>query len=66
METSSFLNGREEEIELPKEPRSIEECVRILGSAEVWKNNLEFRGVGLTSTATSDLRTLTVHFPACK
>ncbi|XP_010003851.1 PREDICTED: 3-hydroxy-3-methylglutaryl-Coenzyme A reductase isoform X2 [Chaetura pelagica] len=34
VETSSFLNGKEEEIELPKEPRSIEECVRILGNAE--------------------------------
>nr|XP_010301507.1 PREDICTED: 3-hydroxy-3-methylglutaryl-Coenzyme A reductase isoform X2 [Balearica regulorum gibbericeps] len=34
VETSLFLNGREEEIELPKEPRSIEECVRILGNAE--------------------------------
>nr|XP_009504558.1 PREDICTED: 3-hydroxy-3-methylglutaryl-Coenzyme A reductase isoform X2 [Phalacrocorax carbo] len=33
-ETSSSLNGKEEEIELPKEPRSIEECVRILGNAE--------------------------------
>ncbi|NXJ40380.1 HMDH reductase, partial [Ciconia maguari] len=34
VETSSFLNGKEEEIELPKEPRSIEECVLILGNAE--------------------------------
>uniref|UniRef100_A0A8D0ESM8 3-hydroxy-3-methylglutaryl-coenzyme A reductase n=1 Tax=Strix occidentalis caurina TaxID=311401 RepID=A0A8D0ESM8_STROC len=34
VEASSFLNGKEEEIELPKEPRSIEECVRILGNAE--------------------------------
>ncbi|XP_074993882.1 3-hydroxy-3-methylglutaryl-Coenzyme A reductase isoform X3 [Calonectris borealis] len=34
VETSSFLNGKEEEIELPKEPRSIEECVCILGNAE--------------------------------
>ncbi|XP_009882558.1 PREDICTED: 3-hydroxy-3-methylglutaryl-Coenzyme A reductase isoform X2 [Charadrius vociferus] len=34
VETSSFPNGKEEEIELPKEPRSIEECVRILGNAE--------------------------------
>ncbi|XP_010118501.1 PREDICTED: 3-hydroxy-3-methylglutaryl-Coenzyme A reductase isoform X2 [Chlamydotis macqueenii] len=31
---TSFLNGKEEEIELPKEPRSVEECVRILGNAE--------------------------------
>lgn len=41
-ETSSVLNKKEEEIELPKEPRSIEECVRILGSTEVWKNRLFF------------------------
>ncbi|NWR23148.1 HMDH reductase, partial [Emberiza fucata] len=34
VETSSYLSGKEEEIELPKEPRSIEECVRILGNAE--------------------------------
>ncbi|XP_009959095.1 PREDICTED: 3-hydroxy-3-methylglutaryl-Coenzyme A reductase isoform X2 [Leptosomus discolor] len=34
VETSSFRNGKEEEIELPREPRSIEECVRILGNAE--------------------------------
>ncbi|XP_075582743.1 3-hydroxy-3-methylglutaryl-Coenzyme A reductase isoform X1 [Pelecanus crispus] len=34
VETSSFLNEKEEEIELPKEPRSIEECVCILGNAE--------------------------------
>ncbi|XP_008942754.1 PREDICTED: 3-hydroxy-3-methylglutaryl-Coenzyme A reductase isoform X2 [Merops nubicus] len=34
VETSSFPSGKEEEIELPKEPRSIEECVRILGNAE--------------------------------
>ncbi|KAM6289382.1 3-hydroxy-3-methylglutaryl-Coenzyme A reductase isoform 2-T2 [Aegotheles albertisi] len=34
VEPSSFLNGKEEEVELPKEPRSIEECVRILGNAE--------------------------------
>nr|XP_009934720.1 PREDICTED: 3-hydroxy-3-methylglutaryl-Coenzyme A reductase isoform X2 [Opisthocomus hoazin] len=33
-ESSSFLSGKEEEIELPKEPRSVEECVRILGNAE--------------------------------
>lgn len=38
VETSN-LSGKEEEIELPKEPRSIEECVRILGNAQVWKNN---------------------------
>lgn len=38
VETSSFLNGKAEEIEIPNEPRSIEECVRILGNAEVWKN----------------------------
>ncbi|XP_010085857.1 PREDICTED: 3-hydroxy-3-methylglutaryl-Coenzyme A reductase isoform X2 [Pterocles gutturalis] len=31
---TSFVNGKEEEIELPKEPRSVEECVRILGNAE--------------------------------
>ncbi|NXA08538.1 HMDH reductase, partial [Sapayoa aenigma] len=31
---TSFRNGKEEEIELPKEPRSIEECVRILGNAQ--------------------------------
>lgn len=42
METSSFPNGKEEEIELSKEPRSVEECVRILENAEVWKNNLFF------------------------
>lgn len=63
METS-FPNGKEEEVELPKEPRSIEECVRILGNAEVWKNNFFF--FSLTSTATSDLRILTVHFLAFK
>lgn len=40
METSSFPNGKEEEIELSKEPRSVEECVRILENAEVRKNNL--------------------------
>ncbi|XP_009583814.1 PREDICTED: 3-hydroxy-3-methylglutaryl-Coenzyme A reductase isoform X2 [Fulmarus glacialis] len=34
VETSSVLNGKEEETELPKEPRSIEECVCILGNAE--------------------------------
>ncbi|KGL80047.1 3-hydroxy-3-methylglutaryl-coenzyme A reductase [Tinamus guttatus] len=34
VETSAVLNRKEEEIELPKEPRSIEECVRILGNAE--------------------------------
>uniref|UniRef100_A0A8B9FQX0 3-hydroxy-3-methylglutaryl-coenzyme A reductase n=1 Tax=Amazona collaria TaxID=241587 RepID=A0A8B9FQX0_9PSIT len=34
VETSSCLHGKEEEIELPKEPRSIEECVSILGNAE--------------------------------
>ncbi|XP_010021417.1 PREDICTED: 3-hydroxy-3-methylglutaryl-Coenzyme A reductase isoform X2 [Nestor notabilis] len=34
VETSSFPHGKEEEIELPKEPRSIEECVSILGNAE--------------------------------
>ncbi|XP_050843321.1 3-hydroxy-3-methylglutaryl-Coenzyme A reductase [Serinus canaria] len=34
VETSSYLSGKEEEIELPKEPRSIEECVRILGNAQ--------------------------------
>ncbi|RMC16428.1 hypothetical protein DUI87_06757 [Hirundo rustica rustica] len=34
VETSSCLSGKEEEIELPKEPRSIEECVRILGNAQ--------------------------------
>ncbi|XP_010134493.1 PREDICTED: 3-hydroxy-3-methylglutaryl-Coenzyme A reductase isoform X2 [Buceros rhinoceros silvestris] len=34
METSSFPNGKEEEIELSKEPRSVEECVRILENAE--------------------------------
>ncbi|XP_009984742.1 PREDICTED: 3-hydroxy-3-methylglutaryl-Coenzyme A reductase isoform X2 [Tauraco erythrolophus] len=34
VESSSFLNGKEEEIELPEEPRSVEECVRILGNAE--------------------------------
>ncbi|XP_010287269.1 PREDICTED: 3-hydroxy-3-methylglutaryl-Coenzyme A reductase isoform X2 [Phaethon lepturus] len=34
VETSSSLNGKEEEIELPKEPRSIEECVCILENAE--------------------------------
>lgn len=36
---NSFPSRKEEEIELPKEPRSIEECVCILGNAEVWKNN---------------------------
>lgn len=35
METTSVINRKEEEIELPKEPRSIEECVRILGNAKV-------------------------------
>lgn len=39
VETSSYLSGKEEETELPKEPRPIEECVRILGNAQVWKNN---------------------------
>lgn len=39
VENSSIPNRKEEEIELPKEPRSIEECVCILGNAEVWKNN---------------------------
>nr|XP_054507937.1 3-hydroxy-3-methylglutaryl-Coenzyme A reductase isoform X2 [Agelaius phoeniceus] len=34
VETSSYPSGKEEEIELPKEPRSIEECVRILGNAQ--------------------------------
>ncbi|XP_047905869.1 3-hydroxy-3-methylglutaryl-Coenzyme A reductase isoform X2 [Anser cygnoides] len=34
VETTSVINRKEEEIELPKEPRSIEECVRILGNAE--------------------------------
>ncbi|KAM9367767.1 3-hydroxy-3-methylglutaryl-Coenzyme A reductase isoform 2-T2 [Phaethornis superciliosus] len=34
VETSLCLSGKEEEMELPKEPRSIEECVRILGNAE--------------------------------
>ncbi|XP_010160292.1 PREDICTED: 3-hydroxy-3-methylglutaryl-Coenzyme A reductase isoform X2 [Eurypyga helias] len=34
MENSSSLNGKEEEMELPKEPRPVEECVRILGDAE--------------------------------
>ncbi|KAI1240027.1 3-hydroxy-3-methylglutaryl-coenzyme A reductase, partial [Lamprotornis superbus] len=34
VETFSNLSGKEEEIELPKEPRSIEECVRILGNAQ--------------------------------
>lgn len=38
VETSSCLHGKGEAIELPKEPRSIEECVSILGNAEVWKN----------------------------
>lgn len=60
VETSSYLSGKEEEIELPKEPRSIEECVRILGNAQVWKNNFFY----LTSTATSDLRIVRVLFPA--
>lgn len=41
-ETTSALSKKEEEIELPKEPRSIEECVQILGSTEVWKNKLVF------------------------
>ncbi|NXN26379.1 HMDH reductase, partial [Nycticryphes semicollaris] len=31
---SSFLNRKEEEVELPKEQRSVVECVRILGNAE--------------------------------
>ncbi|PKU44517.1 3-hydroxy-3-methylglutaryl-coenzyme a reductase [Limosa lapponica baueri] len=31
---TSFLNRKEEEVELPKEPRSIAECVCILGNAE--------------------------------
>ncbi|XP_038259536.2 3-hydroxy-3-methylglutaryl-Coenzyme A reductase isoform X1 [Dermochelys coriacea] len=34
METSSLLNRKEPEIELPKEPRSTEECLCILGNAE--------------------------------
>uniref|UniRef100_A0A8D2PHD4 3-hydroxy-3-methylglutaryl-coenzyme A reductase n=1 Tax=Zosterops lateralis melanops TaxID=1220523 RepID=A0A8D2PHD4_ZOSLA len=34
VESSSSLSGKEEEIELPKEPRPIEECVRILGNAQ--------------------------------
>ncbi|XP_054253381.1 3-hydroxy-3-methylglutaryl-Coenzyme A reductase isoform X2 [Indicator indicator] len=34
METSSFPSGKEEETELPAEPRSIEECVCILQNAE--------------------------------
>ncbi|XP_009705831.1 PREDICTED: 3-hydroxy-3-methylglutaryl-Coenzyme A reductase isoform X3 [Cariama cristata] len=34
VETSSYLMGKGEEIEFPKEPRSVEECVRILGNAE--------------------------------
>lgn len=39
VDSSPSLSGKEEEIELPKEPRSIEECVRILGNAQVWENN---------------------------
>uniref|UniRef100_A0A8B9N7M7 3-hydroxy-3-methylglutaryl-coenzyme A reductase n=1 Tax=Accipiter nisus TaxID=211598 RepID=A0A8B9N7M7_9AVES len=34
VETSSFLNRKEEEFELPKEPRSIAECICILGDTE--------------------------------
>uniref|UniRef100_A0A8C8BRG7 3-hydroxy-3-methylglutaryl-coenzyme A reductase n=1 Tax=Otus sunia TaxID=257818 RepID=A0A8C8BRG7_9STRI len=34
VETSSFFNRKEEEVKSPKEPRSIAECVCILGNAE--------------------------------